>query len=449
MTKEELEAQKTQRENEVKALEKEYNDFEIKSPADVSKKFELFKTLSEKRGINEVKNFEEKCQVYEDEIKALKEKKDAFTAEEATEVKSKLESLIGGFDALQIRIKNDSRRKDVPTETKSFGDALKEVVDENQDEINKFLRKEIKSMQLEVKAVADVSTANVTGGSVWGAIYKPGIITNPNQINHIRTALPIIPAGPGTDYYFMKENGNGEGAPSTVAEKQAAAATDAATGLKPQFDVDLIESSVKFETIAGILIASKKAMNNIPGFMSYLNMRVPEKLLDVEDEQILYGDGNTPNLKGLLVSGNYTASTSTATVIAERIIDDISLLEDTYKRIATAIWMRPAVWWAFFKNKADGATGVYDLPQNYVFVGNQLYIGGVPAYKTTALHTDDYFVEALGGAELVIQEGVRMEFFNQHASLAATNQIMIRVEETIALPVYGATYRILGDAGQS
>jgi HK97 family phage major capsid protein len=241
----------------------------------------------------------------------------------------------------------------------------------------------------------------------------------------------------------MKENGNGEGAPAPTAEKQAAEATNPATGLKPSFDVDLVESSVKFETIAGIMIASKKALNNIPNFMQFLNSRIPEKLLDVEDEQILYGDGNSPNLKGILTAGNYTASTSTADTLAGAIIDDMALLEDTYKRIATGIFMRPAPLLEFFKNQATGS-GEYDLPRNFNFVGGQLFISGVPVYKTTALGVGDYFIESRDGVELYIQEGIRMEFFNQHASLAATNQIMIRIEEIVALPVYGATYRILG-----
>lgn len=177
--------------------------------------------------------------------------------------------------------------------------------------------------------------------------------------------------------------------------------------------------------------------------MSYLNMRVPEKLFNVEDAQILYGNGTSPNLDGILNTGNYIASTSTATTLCEAIIDDLAVLEDTYKRQAIGIFMRPAPLLEIFKAKASGS-GEFDLPMNVVFIGNQLYISGIPVYKTTALTVGDYFIEAAMGVDLLVQEGLRMEFFNQHASLAATNQIMVRVEETVALPVYGDNYRILG-----
>lgn len=441
---------KEKREKEIKAAEEAYEAFEIKGPEDVKKSFELQKALFELKGADEVKNFEEKMEAVNEAIEAAKTAKD----EEIKALREDLNITIKAFDQLQARVKNDAKAKPAGSpERKSFAEQVKEVMEEKGDDVAKFIKGENTKLVIELKrgvieapeqkAVADFSTANVTGGSVWGAIYKPGIIANPNQINHIRNFLNVVPAGPGTDYYFMKENGNGEGAPAPVAEKQAAAATNAATGLKPSFDIDLIESSVKFETIAGIMIASKKALNNIPNFMSFLNMRVPEKLLDVEDAQILYGDGNTPNLDGILNTGNYTASTSTATTLCERVIDDLATLEDTYKRLAIAIFMRPAPYMQIFKSKASGS-GEFDLPMNVVFVGNQLYIGGVPVYKTTALTVGDYFIEAALGVDLLVQEGIRMEFFNQHASLAATNQIMIRVEETVALPVYGSTYRILG-----
>lgn len=433
---------------QIEAAEQAYKSFEIKSPADFQKSLELFKAVLDLKGEENVKNAQEKMQAIE---AAAMEAKTANEAEIA-ELKSRLESTINGFDALQIRIKNDSRMTKSAPEVKSFGQHMKEMIEEKGDEVAKFIKGETTKLQIELKggnlapemkAVADVSTANVTGGSVWGAIYRPGIITNPNQINHIRNFINVQPAGPGTDYYFMKENGNGEGAPAPTAEKKAAAATDAASGLKPSFDVDLVESSVKFETIAGIMICSKKALNNIPNFMSYLNMRVPEKLLDVEDAQILYGNGTSPNLDGILNTGNYIASTSTATTLCEAIIDDLAVLEDTYKRQAIGIFMRPAPLLEIFKAKASGS-GEFDLPMNVVFIGNQLYISGIPVYKTTALTVGDYFIEAAMGVDLLVQEGLRMEFFNQHASLAATNQIMVRVEETVALPVYGDNYRILG-----
>lgn len=358
------------------------------------------------------------------------------------DIKGELAAAVKGMEILSVRFKNNAPKEVEPL---TFEQAIKQAVEDNHDNIEKFQRGELKKLNIELKAVADQSTANVSGGSVWGSIYKPGIIMDPNNIGHMRQWLRPIQAGPGTDYYFMRENG-GEGAPAPTAEKKAASATDQATGLKPQLDRDLVESSVKFETIAGFMVVSRKAMNNIPGFTQYLNTRLPEMLLDVEDAQILYGDGFSPNIKGIFQSGNSTAATSSATVFAEELIDGISQLEDTEKRQASAIWIRPAEYWGLFKNKAAGGTGAYDLPQNVVFVNGQLYVGGVPVYKTTALNAGDYLIGAAGGADLMIQGGINLEFFAQDGTNVRTNQITARVEETIALPVYGDNYFIIGSS---
>lgn len=400
----------------------------------------------------------EKLDAMSEKSEANKAALEAKMTEQVEGVKSSLSAEIKVVKDEQDKIKEDlsaimkkQGRQGLsgePIEAKSFAQQINEAVENNIDGIKKFALegKKGQSFGMEVKAVADVSTANVTGGTVYGAVYKPGIIMNPNQIGHMRTAIPVVNAGAGTDYYFMRENGVGEGAPAPTAEKKAAAATTQATGLKPQFDVDLVESSVKFETIAGFLVTSRKAMMNIPSFVSYLQSRVPEKLLDVEDAQVLYGDGTSPNLKGILTSGNFVAGSAAGTTpLIEKIINDLSLLEDTHKRPAAAIWMRPAHWWSFYKNKAAGS-GEYDLPEIITWVGGQLFISGIPVFKTTALSTNDYVIGAAMGAEIQQQEGIRIEFFYEDGTNARTNQVTIRVEETIALPVYGSNYFVLGSS---
>lgn len=353
-------------------------------------------------------------------------------------VKDEVDTMKGEFTEMKKR--NGALK--VTASTKSFNEAVGEAVEKKHDTIQRFIRNEVKSFTMELsdfdtKAVADVSTANVTGGNVYGAQYHSGIVVNPNQITHARQLLTVSAAGPGTDYYFMKENGAGEGAPAPVAEGATAA----------QFDVDLVESSVKFEQISGFLVASNKSMSNIPGFVTFLQKRLPEKLMDVEDSQIFYGDGSTPNIKGILTAGNFTAgSAAGATALAEKIINDLSTFEDTYKRLANGIALRPADWWSFFRQKASGS-GEYDLPKNVLFINGQLYIGGVPVYKTTALTANDYVVGDWNlGAELLVQDGIALEFFREDGNNVRKNQVTIRIQETIALPVFGSDYFLKGSS---
>lgn len=377
-----------------------------------------------------------------DAKKALEDLSSKADSEEVVKLKSMVEdlekSLTKSIDEAIVKM-NTKGVKEEKNET--FESVLAKALEEKHDEIIKFGNKEkgTKSVafELDLKAVAAFGTGNVTGSTVWGAIQKPGIISNPNTKTHIRSLLNVLPSGPGTDFYFMRENGAGEGAPAPTAE----------AGTKPQFDLDLIESSVKFETIAGWMLMSRKAMLNIPGLMSFLNMRLPEKLWDVEDAQVLYGNGTSPNLKGILTSGNFVAGQAAGTTpLVEKIIKDMSLLEDTYKRTATGIAMRPSDYYTFFLNKASGS-GEYDLPQGVSFVNGVLYILGVPVAKTTALTANDYVVgDFQNGAELYQQEAMRIEFFEQDSTNVRTNQVTVRIEETVALPVYGPDYFIKGSS---
>lgn len=292
----------------------------------------------------------------------------------------------------------------------------------------------LKRFTIELKDAADITTANVTGGTRYGQIMAPGIIEPPKRKVHVRSLVPIGSAGPGNTYTFMRDNG-GEGDPAPVAE----------TAQKPQFDFDLIEKTVNFEWIAGWVRVTRKSMNNIPGFLSYLNSRLPEKLLRAEDAQLLTGDGTSPNISGILDGGNFTAAADTSDIFIERLIDALAQLEDEEERDATGILIRPVDYYGFFKNKAEDS-GVYDLPKNVSFVNGVLYISGVPVFASTAMPSGEYIVgDWRMGAQLLIQNAMRIEFFEQDGINVRENKITVRIEESVAFPIYGDNYFIAGD----
>ena len=351
---------------------------------------------------------------------------------QVTEVKEYAEKLQNHVDSLEMKLNGSAVQN---AEKKSFNDVLADAINENEDNYQKFLRKEKKSFAIELKAVGDMSTANVTGGSRYGQLFDPNIRQNPNRKVHMSQVLRGGSIGAGNTYTFMRENGNGEGAIAPAAEG----------ALKSQFDLDLVESTVNVETIAGWLRVTRKAMNNIPGFVSFLQARLPEKFQRALDAQILYGDGTTPNLKGILTAGNFVASTAVASQkLIDKLIDDVATLEDTYERDATGILLRPVDYYGFFKNKAAGS-GEYDLPEGVTFVNGQLYLFGIPVYASTAITAPDYVVGDFDmGAQLLTQEGMRIEFFEQDGINVRENKVTVRIEGNYALPVYGPDFFIKG-----
>lgn len=372
------------------------------------------------------------------EVKALTEqvselKSQLEAAKENGVEKAYVEKMQEQLDALDVKMQKGGLN--VTNQKKSFNDVLADAVTENEDSYQKFLRKETKSFSLELKAVGDMSTANVTGGSRYGQVMAPGIRENQNRKVHLADILPGGSIGPGNTFTFMRENGAGEGAIAPVAEG----------AMKQQIDLDLIEATVNVETIAGWLRVTRKAMNNIPGFVSFLQSRLPEKFQRALDNQILYGNGTTPNLKGILTTGNFVASTAAASQkLIEKLIDDVATLEDTYERDANGILLRPIDYYGFFKNKATGS-GEYDLPEGVTFVNGQMYLFGIPVYASTAITAPDYVVGDFNmGAQLLTQEGMRIEFFEQDGTNVRENKVTVRIEGNYALPVYGPDYFIKG-----
>lgn len=363
------------------------------------------------------------------------------------EVKSSVQVISDEHDRTREEIKELKAargRQGEETKRKTFTDVLKSAIEEHTDDLEKMARKDSgrkKNLSIQLKAVGDITTGNVTGGTAWGNVIRPGIIEAPKRKVHIRQLVPTGSIGPGTEFVFMRDNG-GEGAPAPHTEGQT----------KAHLDLDLVESSVKIETIAGYATITRKAMNNIPGMISFLQSRLPELLLREEDRQLLVGNGVSPNIKGILTAGNFTAATTSADVLIEQIIDSLGQLEDEEEREATGILLRPREYYNFFKNKASGS-GEYDLPKNVTFVNGVLYISGIPVFASTAMNKDFAGAEMnkfiVGdwdmGAQLLFQEDMRLEVSEHDGDNFKQNKYTWRIEETVAFPVYGDNYFIAGD----
>ncbi len=414
----------------------------------------LEQQLSELKASLETNLTEKAKKQIEDAIKGIEEKlaKIEGKAEAATvtEIKTELDAakadikvIKDAADANQKLIDKwsvDGGRKDLDApKILTFGDALQEAFKDetNMKNLEMLVTKHKdrnKNFSVELKTVGDITTGNVTGSAVYGQQFRQGIIQNPARKVHIRSLVPIGTAGPGNTLTFMRENGDGEGAIAPVAE----------TAAKPQIDFDLIEQTVNFETIAGWLKITRKALRNIPAILSFLQSRLPEKLLRVEDYQLIQGNGTSPNISGITDGGNYTAASSVADTLVEQIIDSLAQLEDDEERDATGILLRPKDYYGFFKHKAGGS-GEYDLPLNVTFANGVLYISGVPVFMSTGMIADKYIVGDWDmGAQLLIQEAMRIEFFEQDDKNVQENKVTVRIEETVAFPIFGDNYFIYG-----
>ena len=402
-----------------------------------SMKAALSKEVEEK-GMATVKNFDEKMEAINASIAELKALKPEVTADELKAIKEDLAITMKAFDKLQTRVKTNGNNTG-KVETKGFAELLSEGIAEAKEGFAEMSAKKSGKISFELKAVADMTfPVNFASADASVTYVRPGIIELPKRKLHIRELIPGGSMGAKSTFDFVKEVA-GDGTITTAAEGAT----------KAQIDLKLVEASVKAEWIAGWLRISRNMLDDITGMTTFLQSRLPELLLRAEDNQILNGNGTSPNLSGILNPGNFTEYSGSATVDVEQLVLAIAQLEG-YDREANGILLNPADWYNIWLTKASGS-GEYDLPSNLVTkVGNQMFIAGVPVFRSTACAVDTFIVgDWAMGANFVNREPMRVEFFMEDGTNVRENKVTVRVEERVALPIYGSNYFIKGDFGHA
>lgn len=363
------------------------------------------------------------------------ELKTKATADEIKAHKDLIEKAQKDLVAVQEYAQNlekSIKERPLTTRIKSMTARIGDAVLKGWDQIKKFkdsnpgqrVRIELFD-EVELKAVGDMGMANIVDLSTQNATALNFVVTLPNTKVHMRS---LIPTGTmdSTSITYLRETG-GEGVPLPWAEATATATP------KPEIDMDWIEVRMDAEYIAGWVRVSRKLLDDISAFRSFLQMRLMELYLNAEDAQILSGNGTSPQLDGLLT--NAVTVTTSATINIEKMIDAVAELE-TSKYTATAFIMHPRDFYTIAKNKAAGS-GEYDLPGIVVIQGGQLYVAGIPVYKTTAMPAGTFLVgDFAQGCQFFIRENPRIEFFDQDRDNVITNKITVRIEGRAGLAIY-------------
>jgi len=385
-----------------------------------------------------MENLEQKAQdlLNANKAQTLDEAKAIITSaiNEATKaVDAKLEDAVKSanvrideMDKALLEAKSEANRFKMDAEQKTpltFNQAFSKAMDENADNLEKFRRKEIKQFAMELKAVGDMSLANITDLSAANVQLLPGIIPAAPRKLHVRALLPTGVMTTSAIHYLQETGSEG-----------AAAAWLDNSGNKPQIDFDLTEKVAPSEFIAGYLRITRKALDDISAMRSYLQTRLLESYLDAEDNQILNGNGTSPNLDGIIT--NAEAYTGFRTIQVEKLIDSIAQVESN-NHSANGILLSPEQYYALLLTK--GTTNDYTLPGlgTVNSVNGQLFVAGIPVFRSTAMTDSKYLVgDWAKGAQLFIRENPIVRFFEEDGTNVRENKITVRVEGRVALPIY-------------
>jgi HK97 family phage major capsid protein len=269
----------------------------------------------------------------------------------------------------------------------------------------------------------------------WGAYFttvQRGIHALPNRKVHMRELIPLGTMSSST-LTFMREVGQTGGpAPWLVGDGDVD---------KPEVAMTFQEVTVDAEYIAAWLRISRKMLDDMDALQSYLQMRLLEMYLKAEDNQILNGNGTSPQLEGLLSVATPANVTTGANI--ERLVKAISQSASSDYTPNGGI-MHPAAYYDIALNKATGS-GEYDLPGIVVLQNGQLFVAGVPIYQTTAIQVDTYLIgDWTLGAQYFIREQPTVEWFEEDRDNVPKNLITIRIEGRAALAIYRAEAFVYG-----
>lgn len=362
--------------------------------------------------------------------KAFHNAKDSATGEIESSLKSEISNLTNEynekFDAAQKRMDEieTASQKTLSGQTpETFKSAL--ITELKAGALEQITKGGAKAARLELKAVGDMTMGASYTGVIAGETIVPQFKFDAARPNHIRELIPIGSTDAQT-IRFIKETGS-EGGPAATAQGSAV----------PQLDFDLSATSVNVEKIGTYLRVTEEMMADTPQLASYLSARVPSKVLDQEDAEILNGDGSAPNLDGLFTDGTAFAAGGFATAIESANEYDVLTVAINQLNLANyqpnVIVLNPTDLHKIVLLKSTAN----EYLKNQIYQGLQPTINGVPVVLNNGVTAGKFLVmDSQRATQLWVRDGLGVEFSREDSTNFRDGFITVKAVERVALTNY-------------
>lgn len=341
-------------------------------------------------------------------------------------LKSEISNLANKFNERldEMEVANKKHFEAKANENLSFkGGLLKSI---NDGAIENLVKGNARSAQFTVKA--DMTTGADFTGEVIPADRVPGYKFDPTRPVHVRQ---LIPQGSTSSdvIRFVKESGYSNG---------AATAAEGATLAQSDFDFTASDSNVR--KIGTYFRISEEMLADTPQLTSYISARAPEKLLNVEDTQILTGNGTAPNLSGIITdAADFDVSSGGAFYQSVESANEFDVLVASLNQLALSNYQ--ASYILLHPTDFHKILLLKDSQNNYlkdqVYSGLQPNFMGVPVIINNAISAGSFLCGNFNvGTQLWIRDNVNVEFFREDGTNVRDGFVTVRVSERIALTNY-------------
>ena len=347
-------------------------------------------------------------------IDAVVVKASEIAKNEVTELGNKINERL---DAMEVA----NKKQFSATKRMTFKSALNEAIEGGA--IEAMSKGQSRSASFEIKA--DMTVAADFTGEVIPADRVPGYKFDPTRPVHIRQLL--AQGSTQSDVVrFVKESGYSNG---------AAATAEGATLTQSDFDMTASDANVR--KIGTYFRISEEMLADTPQLTSYISTRAPEKLLEVEDAQILSGAGTGAQLSGIIGDAADFAAGSLAGTVESA--NEFDVIVASLNQLALANYNADTI----LLNPSDfhKILLLKDTQNNYlkdqVYNGLQPVFMGVKVVLNTAIAAGTFLIGNFSvGTQLWVRDGLNVEFFREDGTNVRDGFVTVRVSERVALTNY-------------
>lgn len=327
------------------------------------------------------------------------------------EIKGSKDADVATFKLMEKRVsdmeiaaaKASKSIKETPEGGLTFASALKNAFNENVDKIKEVANGDNqKGFKMELKAVGNITSANITSGDVPQADRLSGFNRNPSRA--IRLINLFTAKSTTSDKVEWVFQGTSEGAAGQTAEGS----------LKNQIDMDWTvgEETVK-KTTAFIKVTDEMLAKG--DVSQEVNSELVQEVLKAVEQTVYDGDATGANLRGITtVASAFAASTAGSTAIENANQIDVLATAMTQIKIAqeggatvNAIMMHPTDVLQLKLAKLSATDKRY--LGRLMDAGQGLSVDGVPIIESTLVAAGTYLIGDFNKAELVQRDGMKIE----------------------------------------
>lgn len=253
---------------------------------------------------------------------------------------------------------------------------------------------------------------------------RPGVVGGAFQPLTLEAFLPSVPTTSNA-IEFTKEN---------VYTNNAAEAAEGAAKAESALTWTLVNMPVS--TVAHwIKISRQLAADNV-ALAAYVNARMVYGVNRRVETQLVAGDGISPNISGILDSGNFTAhgyaDAALGTVLKKYVLIR-KIMADLWNAgyPADAVLLNPADW---AQMEIDAFTSTSNITRIGVDSAGRPTLFGLPVIQSVGMTADNVAVGAFSQAYMVHnREGVTIDMSDSDSDNFTKNLVTIRAERRLAL----------------